>query len=187
MMLQAQRQDAILQVIAHLTHTVVSKANMWGNTYDPSSPAGVFQGLIERTTSPFPYSAFSVIPIALRIMATILFLSVTFFCVILPLFRLIKNCLDSTLGWAETLRTFFTPTSLQVMSIRKQVRTFAGLTTNVDAQPMLMLDQDDIATQIKDIKARLAVLETAAGQNRRQLAHNPAVYSPNVRPSAPMV
>ena len=29
MMLQAQRQDAILQVVAHLTHTVVSKANMW--------------------------------------------------------------------------------------------------------------------------------------------------------------
>ena len=73
------------------------------------------------------------------------------------------------------------------MSIRKQVRTFAGLTTNVDAQTMLMISQDDIATQIRDIKARLAVLETAAGQNRRQLAHNPAVYSPNVQPSAPMV
>ena len=55
MMLQAQRQDAILQVIAHLAHTVVSHANMWGNTYDPSSPEGIYQGLIEGTTSPFPY------------------------------------------------------------------------------------------------------------------------------------
>ena len=77
------------------------------------------------------------------------------------------------------------------MSIRRQVRKFEGLTTNqptnVDAQPMLMIGQDDIATQIKDIRARLAVLQTAVGQNRRQLAHNPAVYSPNSQPSAPMV
>jgi hypothetical protein len=187
MMLQAQRQDAILQVIAHLAHTVVSQANMWGNTYDPSSPEGIYQGLIERTTSPFPYSAFSVIPLALRIMATILFLSVTFFCVIWPLFKLIKLGLDSTLGCAETIRTFLTPTSLQVMAIRKQYRTIAGLTANVDAQPMVMLDQDDIATQIKDIKARLAILENAAGHHRYPPAHNPAVYSPNVRPSAPMI
>ena len=73
------------------------------------------------------------------------------------------------------------------MSIKKQYRTIAGLTANVDAQHMLMLDQDDIATQIKDINARLAMLETAAGHHRSPLAHNPAVYSPNVRPSAPMV
>ena len=155
MMLQAQRQDVILQVVAHLTHTVVSQANMWGNTYDPSSPAGKFQGLIERTKSPFPYSALSVIPISLRIITTIMFFTVTFFCVVLPIFKLIKNCLDSTLGWAETLRTFFTPTSLQIMS--------------------------------SDIGARLAVLEAVVGQSRRQLAHNPAVYSPNSQSSAPMV
>ena len=188
MMLQAQRQDAILQVVAHLTHTVVSQANMWGNTYDPNSPAGKFQSLIERTTSPFPYSAISIIPISLRIIATIVFFTVTFFCVILPIFKLIKNCLDSTPDWSETLRTFFTPTSLQIMTIRRQIRTFAGLAADqpatVGAPPMLMIGQDDVSTQIRDIRARLAVLEAVAG-SRRQLPHNPAVYSPNSQPSAP--
>ena len=73
------------------------------------------------------------------------------------------------------------------MAIRKQYRTIAGLTANVDAQPMVMLDQDDIATQFKNIKARLAILENAAGHHRYPPAHNPAVYSPIVRPSAPMI
>ena len=151
MMLQAQRQDAILQVIAHLAHTVVSQVSMWGNTYDPSSPEGIFQGMIERTTSPFPYSALTTIPLVLRIVATILFISVTFACIIWPIFKLIKLGLDSTLGCAETIKAFLTPTSLQVMAIRKQYKTIASLTANVDAQPMVMLDQADIATHIKDM------------------------------------
>ena len=142
--------------------------------------------MIERTTSPFPYSALTTIPIALRIMATSIFISVTFACIIWPIFKLIKLGLDSTLGCAETIKAFLTPTSLQVMAIRKQYKTITSLTANVDAQPMVVLDQAKIATQIKEIKARLVILENAPGYSRYPPAHNPAVYSP-VRPSAPMV
>ena len=108
-------------------------ANLWGNIYDPNSPTGQFRSLIERTTNPFPYSVISPLPISVRIIATIMFFTVTFFCVILP----IKS------------------------------GPFAGLTTDqpttVGAPPMLMIGQDDASTQIRDFRARPAVLEAVSG------------------------
>ena len=142
--------------------------------------------MIERSTTPFPYSALTAFPLFLRIMATIIFIAVSFAFVVWPIFKLVKLGLDTTLGCAESIKAFLIPTSLQVMAIRKQYRTIASLTANVDNQPMVVLDQADIATQIKEIKARLVILENAAGYSRYPPAHNPAVYSP-VRPSAPMV
>jgi hypothetical protein len=110
-----------------------TKANLWRNTYDPNSPTGQFQSLIERTTNPFPYSAISALPISLRIIATIMFFTVTSSCVILP----IKS------------------------------GPFVGLATDqpatVGAPPMLMIGQDDASTQIRDIRARPAVLEAVSG------------------------
>ena len=118
MMIQAQRQDAILQVIAHLAHTVVSQVSMWGTTYDPSSPEGIYQGMIEKSTTPFPYSALTAFPLFLRIMATIIFIAVTFAFIVWPIFKLVKLGLDTTLGCAESVKAFLIPTSLQVMAIR---------------------------------------------------------------------
>ena len=108
-------------------------ANLWGNIYDPNSSTGRFQNLIERTTNPFPYSAISSLPISLRTSATIMFFTVTFFYVILP----IKS------------------------------GHFAGLATDqpatVGTPPMLMIGPDDASTQIRDFRARPAVLEAVSG------------------------
>ena len=155
---------------------------MWGTTYDASSPEGAFQGMIEQSTTPFPYSALSAFPLFLRIIATVIFLAVTVAFVIYPLIKMIKVAGDTTLGWADSIKAFLLPTSLQVLAIKKQYKTIASLTANVDSQPMIsMHDPADITHQLNDIRARLAVLENA-GNNR----HNPAIYSP-IRPSAPIV
>jgi hypothetical protein len=108
-------------------------ANLWGNIYDPNSPTGQFRSLIERTTNPFPYSVISALPISVRIIATIMFFTVTFFCVILP----IKS------GPFAGLTT--------------------DQPTTVGAPPMLMIGQDDASTQIRDIRASPAVLEAVSG------------------------
>jgi hypothetical protein len=70
-------------------------ANLWGNIYGPNSPTGQFQSLIERTTNPFPYSIISLLPISVRIIATIIFFTVTFFSIILPQLK----CLYQILSW----------------------------------------------------------------------------------------
>ena len=163
MMIQAQAPDAILQVIANLAHTVVFQVRMWGTTYDPSSPEGAYQGMIEKSTTPFPYSALTAFPLFLRIMATIILIAVTFAFVIWPIIKLIKLGMDTTLGCAESIKAFLLPTSLQVMAIKKQYRTIASLTANVDNQPMVLLNPADIATQLKDIRTRLSVLENVGG------------------------
>jgi hypothetical protein len=155
-----------LQVIAHLAHTVVSQVSMWGTTYDPSSQQGAYQGRLERSTTPFPYSAISSFPLFLRIAATIIFIAVTFALVIWPVIKLIKLGMDTTLGCAESIKAFLFPTSLQVMAIKKQYRTIASLTTNVDKQPMVMLDTADIATQLNAIRTRLGALKNAGGTHR---------------------
>ena len=146
---------------------------MWGTTYEPSSPEGAFQGMIEKSTTPFPYSALTAFPLFLRIMATIIFIAVTFPYVIWPIIKLIKLGMDTTLNFAESIKAFLLPTSLQVLAIKKQYRTIASLTANVDNQPMVMLDPADIATQLKDIRARLGVLENAGGASRYNPVHNP--------------
>ena len=92
--------------------------------------------------------------------------------------------MGTTLGCAESIKAFLLPTSLQVMAIKKQYRTIASLTANVDNQPMVLLNPADIATQLKDIRTRLSVLENAGGASRYNPAHNPAIYS-TIRPSAP--
>ena len=74
--------------------------------------------------------------------------------------------MDTTLGCAESIKAFLLPTSLQVMAIKKQYRTIASLTTNVDNQPMVMLDTADIATQLNAIRTRLGALKNAGGTHR---------------------
>ena len=118
-------------------------------------------------------------------MATVIFLAVTVAFVIYPLVKLVKIARDTTLGWAESIKAFLLPTSLQVLAIKKQYKTIASLTANVDSQPKIsMYDPAAITHQLKDIRARLAVLENA-GNIRPIPAHNPAIYSP-IRPSAPI-
>ena len=177
MMIQAQRQDAILQVKAQLAHTVVSQISMWGTTYEASNPEGALQGMIEQSTTPFPYSALSAFPLFLRIMATVIFLAVTVAFVIYPLVKLIKVAGDTTLGWADSIKAFLLPTILQVLAIKKQYKTIASLTANVDSQ--------SIISMLDPARARLVMLENARN-NRHNPAHNPAIYSP-IRPSAPIV
>ena len=69
-------------------------ANMWGNIYDPNSPTGQFQSLLEQTTKPFPYSIISLLPISVRIIATIIFFTVTFFSIILPQLKYLYRILS---------------------------------------------------------------------------------------------
>jgi hypothetical protein len=159
MMIQSQRQDAILQVIAHLAHTVVSQVSMWGASYDASSPEGTFQGMIEQSTTPFPYSALSAFPLFLRIIATVIFPTLTVTFLIYPLIKLIRVTGDTTLGWAESLKALLLPTSFQVLAIKKQYKTIASLTANVDSHPITsMYDPADIIHQLTDIRSRLAIL-----------------------------
>ena len=77
---------------------------MWGTTYEASSPEGAFQGMIEQSTTPFPYSTLTAFPFFLRIMAAIIFLVVTFAFVIWPIIKMIKVGMDTTLGWAESIK-----------------------------------------------------------------------------------
>ena len=139
MMMQAQRQDAVIQVITHLANTVVSNVNMWGASYDSASPESTFQGMIEQATTPLPYSALSTFPLILRIIATIIFLALTVRFLIYPLISLIKVAGDTTLGWAEAAKTIFLPASFTALGIMKQYKTIASLTTGIDTQPMIPL------------------------------------------------
>ena len=126
MMIQAQRQDAVIQVITHLANTVVSNVNMWGASYDSASPESTFQGMIEQATTPFPYSTLSTFPFILRIIATIIFLALTVRFLIYPLIGLVKVAGDTTLGWAESFKTLFLPASFKVLGIMKQFKTIAA-------------------------------------------------------------
>ena len=90
--MQAQRGDAIIQVINHLAATVVAEVGILG-----ASPESSFQAIIEQTTTPFPYGllcSLSSLPIVLRIIATIIFLALT-----------VKFLICPTLGWVKAFKT----------------------------------------------------------------------------------
>ena len=142
--------------------------------------------MIEQATTPFPYSALSTFPLILRIIATIIFLALTFRSLIYPFIGLVKVSGDTTLGWVESLKTLILPTSFHVLGIMKQYKTIASLTTNVDNQPKTPMEApDDIIQQLTEIRARLAFLEEARN-NSPTTSHNPAIYSP-IRPTTPIV